>query len=400
MEQVPPLEELTPSLAGLAASVHHRAQAEWREWSDLLDHVDAEEARVRANDSHPLLRESELSFISMDVATALHWSEGQVHYRTAQARRVRDHTPSVWEAFSQGRIDGTKAREISGAIEKLERPESIARLDSQVVAFAESHTLAELRRWLRLFIARVESDLVNERAEKERADRNVRVEHGDNGMGWMTIFGPSFILAAVDKRATKEAKALGEDDERTLEQRRFDLMASWLTTNEAGEAALHAHIAVTMPASAVAGSDDAPAVAADGSWVVPVQWMLDLAKHGDNNLFWHRMILEPITDDVLAHEYRGRFAPRVLAQALEFRDGVCQAAGCCKPSHRCDLDHRIPHEAGGPTAAWNLGSLCRRHHKAKGFGLLAIRAPSTLHHVGIPDVRPEQRVLRLLSYAR
>jgi hypothetical protein len=201
-------------------------------------------------------------------------------------------------------------------------------------------------------------------------------------------------------RATREANALSDDDQRTLEQRRFDLMASWLTTNEAGEAALHAHIAVTMPASAVAGSDSTPAVAADGSWVVPVQWMLDLAKHGDNNLFWHRMILDPITDDVLAHEYRGRFAPRVLAQALEFRDGVCQAPGCCKPSHLCDIDHRIPHEAGGPTAALNLRPLCRRHHKAKGFGLLAIRAPSTLHHVGNPDVPLERRVVRLLSYAR
>jgi hypothetical protein len=45
-----------------------------------------------------------------------------------------------------------------------------------------------------------------------------------------------------------------------------------------------------------------PAVAADGSWVVPVQWILDLAEHAGNNIFWHRMILDPVTDDVLAHD--------------------------------------------------------------------------------------------------
>jgi hypothetical protein len=104
--------------------------------------------------------------------------------------------------------------------------------------------------------------------------------------------------------------------------------------------------------------------------------MLDLTKHDANNIFWHRMILDPVTDDVLAHEYAGRFAPKILAKVLEFRDGVCQAPGCCRPAHLCDLDHRTPHEAGGPTSARNMGPYCRHDHKKKGLGLLALTAPS------------------------
>lgn len=387
------------TVADVAEIVGERARHEWREWDALLRHVDAEQARVRAGDSPALLREVELSFVASDLAHGLHWSEGQVQHRVAQARRVRDCTPTVWAAFAEGRIDGSKAREIAGAVERMERAESITRLDGQVVGYAERHTVAELRRWLKVFIARVESDLFNERAEAERTKRHVEIVHGDDAMGWINLYGPSFILAAIDKRLTKDAKALGDDDGRTLEQRRFDLAAAWLTTNEAGQAAMHAQVAVTMDGSTVAGSTDQPAIAADGSWLAPAQWMLDLAKHDAHNLFWSRMILDPVTDDVLAVEYRGRFAPAVLTQALEFRDGVCQAPGCCKPAHLCDIDHRTPHELGGPTTASNLGPLCRKHHKAKGFGLLTIKAPSHAppgRTAGTPNAPIEQRLNRLL----
>ena len=397
----------SPTAADVAELVRARARAEWAEWNAIAAHVEAEEARIEAEQSRPLMRQAELSMVPLDLGLALHWSEGQVSHRAAQARRVRDKTPMVWDAFRRGRIDGWKAREISSAIEKLERPTSIFRLDAQVVAYAERHTVAELRRWLKIFIARVESELMAERAKAQRSNRRVVIEHGNDGMSWLMLYQPSFLVAAIDKRATKEAKAFGADDPRTMEQRRADLLAAWMTTNEAREAALNADIAVTMPGYAVAGSKEAPAVAADGSWVAPSQWMLDLARHDANNLFWHRMILDPITDDVLAHEYLGRYAPKILAKVLEFRDGVCQAPGCCRPAHLCDLDHRVPYEMGGPTSAANMGPLSRRHHGAKGLGVLnwgwnptspappghSLKTP--LHSVG-DFVFPEYKLQRLI----
>lgn len=388
------------SEAELASAARRRAQAEAAEWATMLAYSEAREAAIRSADRPTLIRECELSFIAHDIGQAMGFSDGQATARLATARRVREQAPAVWAAFVDGRIDAARVWEISGAVERLERAESVARLDRQVVGYAERHTTAELRRWLKVFIARVESDLFTERAEAERTKRRVEIVHGDDGMSWMNLYGESFKLAAIDQRLTKEAKAFGDADERTLEQRRFDLAAAWLTTNEAGEAAVHAHIAVTMPGSAVAGATDHPAVAADGTWLAPTAWMLDLAKHHPDNVFWHRMILDPVADDVLAIEYRGRFAPAVLAQAIEFRDGVCRAPGCCKPAHLCDIDHRIPHAAGGPTTASNLQPLCRKHHKAKGFGLLMVKTPSTappLHHVGHPDVPVEQRLTHLLS---
>ncbi|HJR90594.1 MAG TPA: DUF222 domain-containing protein [Aeromicrobium sp.] len=363
--------EVEVAEAGLAEAARQRAQAEAVEWARILAFHEMREAAIeQVENPRVFQKQAELSLIALEIGRQTGLSEMQVRYRVAAARRVRDKAPSVWTAFADGRIDAARVREISGAIEKLKRPESIARLDLRVVDYAAAHTIAELRRWLKLFVARSEADLFNERAEDERRQRRVEIVHGDDGMSWLSIYDQSHRIAAIDKRLTKQAKALGADDDRSLQQRRTDLAAAWLTTNESGQAALNADIAVTIPGEAIAGSAEAPAVAADGSWVVPIQWMLDLAEHAGNNVFWHRMILDPVTDDVLAHEYKGRFAPAVLAKAIEFRDGVCQAPGCCRPASQCDIDHRIPHEIGGPTAAWNLGPYCRRHHIQKGFGLI------------------------------
>lgn len=397
--------------AKLAEATCTRAQAEAVEWGLMLAFHEMREAAIERVE-HPRLfqKQAELSMIAMEIGRRTGLSEMQVTYRVAAARRVRDKAPSVWAAFQAGRLDAARVREISSAIEKLKRADSVARLDLRVVGYAESHTVAELRRWLKLFVARAEADLFVERAEDERKRRRVDVLHGDDGMSWMTIYHQSHLIAAVDRRATKEATALGADDPRTLQQRRADLLAAWATTNGAGEAAINADIAVTIPGEAIAGSAEAPAVAADGSWVVPVQWMLDLAEHAGNSIFWHRMIFDPISDDVLAHEYKGRFAPSVLAKAIEFRDGVCEAPGCCVPAHLCDIDHRVPHDDGGPTAGRNLGPKCRKHHKAKGFGLLddawdpTLKSPpgrsrnEPLHRVGTPDiVHAEFVITRLLD---
>jgi hypothetical protein len=240
--------------------------------------------------------------------------------------------------------------------------------------------VTELRRWLKAFIARVESDLFNERAEDERKNRGVTVIHVDNGMSQLIHDLPSPWAAAIDKRLTKAARALGKDDLRTTDQRKADLIAAWLTTNETGD---------------------------DGSWLVPAQWVFDLAKNQPDNVFWHRMILDPVADDVLAHEYKGRYAPDILTKALEFRDGVCQAPGCTRPAHLCDIDHRIPHELGGPTTGWNLGPYCRRNHIQKGFGLIdtgpTSKSPpghsrnTPLYTVGLPEPSPE---LQILSYMK
>ncbi len=338
----------------------------------MLEYAVRLEAEYNAAETTEFARQANIATIALEIGSATGLSEHQVHRRLTAAERVRCNAPQTWLAFESGRIDALRVLVISDGIDKLTRDDSIVLLDQRVVAYAESHTLTELRRWLKRFIARVEADLHAERADGERAKRGVHVEHGDDGMSWLSAYLPAFMAAAIDKRLTKEAKALGADDERNTQQRRADLLTSWLTTNEHGEPAIGADVAVTISAESLAGVNADPIVSADGSWVIPVEWVTELLAGG--NVLWHRIITDT-TGGTLDHTYFGRFAPDILAKAITFRDGVCQAPGCTRSAQECDGDHRIawPH---GPTSGANLWSLCRRHHKLKGHDAITWHLPS------------------------
>lgn len=54
------------------------------------------------------------------------------------------------------------------------------------------------------------------------------------------------------------------------------------------------------------------------------------------------------------------------------RDAHCRFPGCMRPAPMCDVDHVVPHAAGGATSPSNLQLLCRHHHRAKTHGAWAV----------------------------
>ncbi len=357
-----------PEVQLVAASVA-RASAEHLEWALILEHAE----RLHADYSQTaeyFHRQAQLRSIALEIGSTLNLSEGQVHRVLSAAERLRDHTPAVWSAFADGVVDARRAQLISDAVGRLKRDASIVKLNLKAVGYAANHTSIELKSWLKKFVARTEADLFNERAENERAQRRVDVEHGDpstgsgqaTAMSWLNAYLPSHVAAAIDKRLTLEARRI--NDGRTMAQKRADLLASWLTTNEHGEIALGADIAVIIGAETLLGHNDEPAVAADGSFVVPARWVTDSAA----NPFWHSILIGKGCN-VLEHRYHGRFAPDVLKKALIFTYGVCQAPTCTTPADRCQFDHREPWPHG-PTTGSNMWPLCDRHHQMKSHGVI------------------------------
>jgi hypothetical protein len=142
---------------------------------------------------------------------------------------------------------------------------------------------------------------------------------------------------------------------------------AWCTESDSASSAIDANVAVTVGADVLAGFVPGFAESSDGRWGVPAAWIA--AVVGSGSTFWHRIVVDPIDDDVLAHEYIGRLAPDTLKIALQYLHGTCQSPGCMVPAKFCDYDHRIPFPEG-PTTGDNLGPLCRRHHGYKGHGLL------------------------------
>jgi hypothetical protein len=345
-----------------------RARAEAREVVAMLDFRDRELERIAAEVESPMKRLVERGAVALAIGEAMGFSEGQVQHRLSFADTVRDQSPTTWGAFEQGRIDLARVREIGHTIGQLKRVDSVHRLDRRVVEYAETHTVAELRAWLRRFVRRVEADLAIERAEDEREKRHVSVQHGDDSMGWLSAYLPSHELAAIEDRLRRGARRqVDPDDDRTVGEREADLLVGWCTESDGAEAVVDANIAVTIGADVLAGANPGFAESTDGRWGVPARWIADVVSSGST--FWHRIVTDPVGDDVLAHEYVGRFAPDVLNVALRFLHGTCQGPGCMVPAERCDIDHRQPFP-DGPTQGDNLGPFCRRHHSYKGHGLL------------------------------
>ncbi|WP_229053925.1 HNH endonuclease signature motif containing protein [Aeromicrobium sp. Leaf350] len=363
------------TLRELSQARRERAQAEAREWTAMVTFRDNALTRLR-RDASPMRQGLERMAIHLQIARELQMSEGQVVHRLASADRAIEHGPRTWAAFQAGHIDAVRVREISLTIEKLERDDSIQRLDDEAAPYAREHTVTELRRWLRRFVARVEADLFTERANAERAKRHVVVDHTDDGMAWLHAYLPSHHAAAIQKRLQRTATAMKATDkadgiDRTHEQRRADLLTHLLTSAPADElpaaVGLRCDVAVMIDASVLTGAVEGPAEAADGSWQVPTDWLLHSAFAGD--AFWHRMLLHPITKDVLAHEYAGYSPPAVLRRALAFRSGTCATPGCLVPADECELDHVIPWPEGRTTGL-NLKHRCKRDHARKGHGIL------------------------------
>jgi hypothetical protein len=360
-----------PALEGLTALARERARAEAAELAAMLRFRDAELVRTAAIES-PMVRLVERSAIALEIGQATGLSEGQVTARLADAERLRSRAPQTWNAFRAGRIDWARGREVASALNLLVHPESHDRLDDTVIRYATTHTVAELRGWLKRFVARIEAEEAAARAEAARRERTVTITHVDDGMAWVNAFIPSHQAAAIGARLARIPKA--EGDQRTRGQRRADAFVDLLlATDDPTPARVRTDVGVVIDAEVLAGAEPGAAVSDDGSWTVPAEWILE---HLDpEETFLHRLLVDPITRDTLAHEYVGRFAPDVLASAIAFRDGVCQAPGCLRPARECDLDHRVPHPRG-PTRGSNLWPLHRRHHAMKSHRTLRWILPS------------------------
>lgn len=84
-----------------------------------------------------------------------------------------------------------------------------------------------------------------------------------------------------------------------------------------------------------------------------------------------------------------------LRRHTQIRDRTCVGVGCRHRPQRCDQDHTIDHQHGGPTVAADLGPLCRHDHtlKTRGGWHLDQPAPGTFVWTsplgGRYPVRPE-----------
>lgn len=151
-------------------------------------------------------------------------------------------------------------------------------------------------------------------------------------------------------------------------------MSTWLgLSNSPGELASYG------PVDAVTGQELADAMARDTQWCLTltdqtgrpaahacarkgpgrctgIRWAADLSDR-----------LQILETSPCGHtrQSAGYKPPQSLRHLVTIRQRTCSFPGCRRSARRCDLDHTVPFDHGGPTCECNLAPLCRRHHQAK-----------------------------------
>ena len=78
-----------------------------------------------------------------------------------------------------------------------------------------------------------------------------------------------------------------------------------------------------------------------------------------------RVLLDERTGVVIETSLDTYRPNRAMRRFIQKRDGHCRFPGCTRNAKHCEPDHIIPYSQGGPTAPWNLASLCKHHHRVK-----------------------------------
>jgi len=129
---------------------------------------------------------------------------------------------------------------------------------------------------------------------------------------------------------------------------------------------------VTIPASSLAGMSAAPGEAHGyGPLTNDV-----LAKLADGeNIFWRRIVTDPMTGAVLDVGPRRRHTA-AIGEFIRTRDRRCVFPGCARPAESCQIDHTDDYARGGRTSVTNLGALCMHHNLIKLEGGWTLEQPT------------------------
>ena len=358
---------------------------------------------------HPLaLAVDGMDLAEMEVCAALAWSPSRAQARLAEADVLTRLFPATVEHLSEGGIALEQARCLADLTGGLEDDAAKA-VQARVLARMPGQRLAATRQAIRRAIVRTDPQAAAQRHRYKRARRRVELRPEDDGMATLSFYLPADIAQMAMRTLTamaQRAKRAGKDDgdQRTLDQRRADMLPALLTHACGASAAEHA-TGISGAEHAVGfggGAFDAgaPIAAARVNVVVGIETLLGLSHEPGHlqgygpigpeqtRLIAHAQgaswrFLLTSSDGTVAEASSRTYTPAAAVKRLtELTFTTCAFPNCTMPAERCDLDHNEPHHKGGATCLANLVPLCRTHHNAKSFGYWTLeRRGETIHWI-------------------
>jgi hypothetical protein len=287
------------------------------------------------------------------------------------ARRLRT-MPATTDALAAGEVTVHHARRLS-ALNRPEVADAFADSEPMLVGQARNLTWAHFTRTTNYWLQLAQPDQAEDDASAQEAARRVHMSPGMDGTGLLdgllTPLGYATVRGALDRienelfhadwaeaRARLGDRACLDDLARTPAQRRHDALVEMAERAIAAPAdSLRPRPLVTVLVGLETFTGRICELA-DGTVISPgtIAGLLDRATI-------ERVVFDS-PDRVMAVGTTRLFTG-ALRRAIEVRDRHCTHPGCTVPAARCDVDHVIPYNDGGPTNQANGVLRCPAHHR-------------------------------------
>ena len=310
-----------------------------------------------------------------DAATI---SGGQAGREVRLAGVLRE-LPVIEQAVVAGELSPAQAAVLSRLHGRIPQ-QDLLDSQAQLVEVAAAMNPEVLAQWVRHLVATHCEPSLDLEQSKAHDRRYLQITREPDG----TVRG-RFVLASEDAEAVLTvleplARPDGVGDKRSAGQRRADALvdvfagaATWMDLPHAGGQRTNVSIVVNGDWAAGATLPSLPeqlarqglhpnlfdGYGASGAWTGPQTRARVEAELCDARIC--RLVLDLRGDVVSLHSLNDQITT-AQRKAVSARDRHCIARGCNRPPAFCDVHHLDERANGGPTAVWNLGLLCRRHH--------------------------------------
>lgn len=351
-------------------------------------------------------------FFPEEVAHALNLGRGTAVFRARRAVTWRDNLPGTLAALRRGELDERRAGVLAEVLQST-TPELAQAVEAALLPEAGELSVARLRARALELLAELDAAAVDQRREEAQQAADVRAYATGDGMAALTTDMTAEDAAAcfdlIDQLA-QMAKADG--DPRPIGAIRAAIHAMLiLRPAEHGLAGARVDLTVTAALDGLEGTSTRGGEvngfgvsAAQLRGLLPRVGALGLTTPDGGSLTFavtdeDGRLLATLTPAELARAAKTGCPdhPETAAAAdagpagcgcavagppaatdgyapaagqrrfVDIRDRRCRAPNCGQRVGWADLDHVIPHAAGGATSCANLCCLCRSHHRLKTF---------------------------------
>jgi len=324
----------------------------------------------------------------------------RMHFQTAgmmifDAARLTEQLPRFHRALAEGRIGWghvMKMLDVTAAL-PVDLPDHVLpKLEQMTLTAAEKLTPGKFGKVARELLESLHPIPLQERVNAGIRERRVVLRPDINGMSWLNAYLKADEAQAIYERLTQIAKTLNDDAEadvttsettgaapgaaftaprpdatvrRSRDQRRADAYRDLLLDGIGPDGKLgrgiRGTVHITVPVLTLLGHSDQPAIL-DGYGPIDLETARKLTGTATS---FTRILTHPTTGCVLSVDRESHNPPADLRRYVQIRDNTCQTPGCNRQAVYSEIDHTQAWNAGGPTSADNLVSLCRPDHRLK-----------------------------------